>query len=200
MANVRDVKDILEGRKGEDNRDFSGTSRLEQVLSQSQGKKVRKRATSTAAVPEGTNREVKALREGEGVQKLLPDIEIDSGLGYKLVKAKLGIQKVSAWRWTPFINPGRTDNAVMYHWVRTVEEGKQYHFARFNESVRLPEYSEEEYKMYLEDTEWSMEETNHLWELCDRFDLRFIIMKVGTAIVSWLGLSVYTILRTGTIS
>ena len=150
---------------------------MEQVLSQSQGKKVRKRTPSTAAVPEGTNREVKALREGEGVQKLLPDIEIDSGLGYKLVKARLGIQKVSAWRWTPFINPGRIDNAVMYHWVRTGEEGKQYHFARFNESVRLPEYSEEEYKMYLEDTEWSMEETNHL----DRFDLRFIIIKVETA-------------------
>ena len=178
MANARDVKDILEGKKSEESHDISNTSRREHVLSQAQGKKVRKRAPSAATVPEGTNREVKALREGEGVQKLLPDIEIDSGLGYKQIKAKLGIQKVSPWKWTSFTNPARTDNAILYHWVRAGEEGKQYHFAKFNESVRLPEYSEEEYKMYLEDTEWTMEETNHLWELCDRFDLRFIIMKV----------------------
>ena len=188
---VRDVKDILEARKGEDSRDVPNTSRREQVLSQTQGKKVKKRGAGASALPEGTNREVKALREGEGVQKLLPDIEIDSGLGYKQMKAKLGIQKVSAWRWTPFVNPARTDKAILHHWVRAGEEGKQYHYAKFNQSVRLPEYSEEEYKMYLEDTEWSMEETKHLWDLCDKFDLRFIIMEVGLGFRVYIDLNEY---------
>ncbi|KAI6656567.1 DNA methyltransferase 1-associated protein 1 isoform X2 [Oopsacas minuta] len=177
MTSAKDAQDILAGRKGEENREITNTSLKEQALSHGHSKRVKKRTTGAALLPDGTSREVKALREGEGVQKLLPDIEIDTSLGYKHVKAKLGIQKVRSWKWTPFINQARTDNAILYHWVRAGEENKKYQFARHNDRVGIPEYTEEEYKIYLEDSEWSMEETKHLLELCDRFDLRFIIIK-----------------------
>ena len=170
---MQDAKEILAGK---DN--LTNTSIKEQVLSQGQSKKARKRALSSAVVPEGTCREIRALREGEGVQKLLPDIEIDTSLGYKHVKAKLGVQKVRSWRWIPFVNRARTDNATLHHWVRAGEEDKQYPFAKYSNRVSVPDFSEEEYRIYLEEPEWSLEETRYLWELCDRFDLRFIIMKV----------------------
>ena len=48
------------------------------------------------------------------------------------MKAKLGRRHVRAWKWVPFINPARTDGAVLYHWRRAADEGKDYPFARFN--------------------------------------------------------------------
>ena len=48
------------------------------------------------------------------------------------MKAKLGRRHVRAWKWVPFTNPARTDGAVLYHWRRAADEGKDYPFARFN--------------------------------------------------------------------
>ena len=56
----------------------------------------------------------------------------DTSHGYKQMKAKLGRRHVRAWKWVPFTNPARTDGAVLYHWRRAADEGKDYPFARFN--------------------------------------------------------------------
>lgn len=48
------------------------------------------------------------------------------------MKAKLGRRHVRPWKWVPFTNPARTDGAVLYHWRRVADEGKEYPFARFN--------------------------------------------------------------------
>lgn len=37
-------------------------------------------------------------------------------------------------------------------------------------------YSEQEYQVHLHDDGWTKAETDHLFDLCKRFDLRFIVV------------------------
>uniref|UniRef100_A0A667WGQ4 DNA methyltransferase 1-associated protein 1 n=1 Tax=Myripristis murdjan TaxID=586833 RepID=A0A667WGQ4_9TELE len=105
-----------------------------------------------------------------------PLLPSDTTQGYRTVKAKLGCKRVRPWKWMPFTNPARRDGAIFHHWRRITEEGKDYPFARFNKAVQVPVYSEQEYQMYLHDDGWTKAETDHLFDLCKRFDLRFIVV------------------------
>lgn len=42
--------------------------------------------------------------------------------------------------------------------------------------MQVPVYSEQEYQMHLHDDGWTKAETDHLFDLCKRFDLRFIVV------------------------
>lgn len=44
------------------------------------------------------------------------------------------------------------------------------------QQVSIPSYSESEYNQYLKSEDWSQAETDHLMDLCQRFDLRFIVI------------------------
>ncbi len=44
------------------------------------------------------------------------------------------------------------------------------------QTVQVPVYSEQEYQMHLHDDGWTKAETDHLFDLCKRFDLRFIVV------------------------
>ncbi|XP_046751997.1 DNA methyltransferase 1-associated protein 1 [Diprion similis] len=126
--------------------------------------------------PEGMHREVYALlyKDNNDVPPLFPT---DTGKGYKQTKAKLGMRKVRPWKWTPFTNPARTDGAVFHHWRRVADAGKEYPFAKFNKKVPIPSYTDGEYVQHLVTSGWTRSETDHLFDLCRRFDLRFIIIK-----------------------
>ncbi|XP_014290775.1 DNA methyltransferase 1-associated protein 1 [Halyomorpha halys] len=125
--------------------------------------------------PEGMARELFALlyHDKNDPPPLFPS---DTGQGYKNMKAKLGMKSVRPWKWMPFTNPGRTDNAIFHHWRRLCDEGKEYPFARFNKKVEIPSYTEVEYSSYLEKDDWTQAETDHLFDLAGRFDLRFSVM------------------------
>lgn len=43
-------------------------------------------------------------------------------------------------------------------------------------TVQVPVYSEQEYQVHLHDDGWTKAETDHLFDLCKRFDLRFIVV------------------------
>ncbi|XP_063971892.1 DNA methyltransferase 1-associated protein 1 [Diachasmimorpha longicaudata] len=126
--------------------------------------------------PEGMHREVFALlcKDNTDVPPLFPT---DTGKGYKQVRAKLGMKKVRNWKWTPFTNPARADGAVFHHWRRVADAGKEYPFAKFNKKVPIPNYSNAEYVQHLVSNGWTRAETDHLFDLCKRFDLRFIIIQ-----------------------
>ena len=96
--------------------------------------------------------------------------------GYKQMRAKLGMRRVRHWKWMPFTNPARKDGLVLHHWRRVTEEGKDYPFARFNKVCEVANYTELEYNRHLTDPGWSRPETDHLMDLAQRFDLRFIVM------------------------
>lgn len=44
------------------------------------------------------------------------------------------------------------------------------------QTVQVPVYSEQEYQMYLHDDAWTKAETDHLFDLSRRFDLRFVVI------------------------
>ncbi|KAJ0175698.1 hypothetical protein K1T71_008857 [Dendrolimus kikuchii] len=121
------------------------------------------------------HREVFALLYNDN-KELPPLLPTDTGKAYKQTKAKLGMRKVRKWVWAPFTNPARKDNAVFHHWKRVSDESKEYPFAQFNKLVSIPSYSESEYNQYLKSEDWSQAETDHLMDLCQRFDLRFIVI------------------------
>ena len=93
------------------------------------------------------------------------------------MKARLGMRKVRPWKWMPFKNSARKDSLVLHHWRRATDEGKDYPFAKFNKKLDcIPAYTDIEYANHLKDADWSKEETDHLLDLCTRFDLRFTVI------------------------
>lgn len=65
------------------------------------------------------------------------------------------------------------------------------------QTVQVPVYSEQEYQLYLHDDAWTKAETDHLFDLARRFDLRFVVIhdrydhqqfKVSTGVGWGLGL------------
>lgn len=127
--------------------------------------------------PEGMHREVFALlyNDNKDASPLLPT---DTGLGYKQNKARLGMKKVRKWEWAPFTNPARKDSAVFHHWRRVSDEPKEYPFAKFNKQLQIPTYTINEYNTHLRTnpTKWNKQQTDHLFDLAKRFDVRFVIM------------------------
>jgi len=141
-------------------------------------KKAIKKPTGTFTRPEGMHRELYNLLYSENKELPCPIIPTDSSKdhGYKQMRAKLGMRKVRPWKWMAFTNPARKDGLVLNHWRRVTEEGKDYPFARFNKVCEVANYTEVEYNRHLTDPGWSRPETDHLMDLAQRFDLRFIVM------------------------
>ena len=97
--------------------------------------------------------------------------------GYKQAKAKFGLKKARPWKWMPFANPGRKDGFKLYHWRRIADADKEYPFSKFNTSVSISSYTDADYSAHLQVEGWTKAETDHLFELCKRFDLRFMIIQ-----------------------
>lgn len=129
--------------------------------------------------PSGMNREVYALLYSDSKDSAMSStlMPTDTGSGYRQPKARLGRKHARAWQWISFTNPAREDGLVLSHWRRVADEAKPYAFAQFNKSVDAPVYSKEEYTKYLTEENWSMDETDHLVDLCQQFDVRFSIVQ-----------------------
>ncbi|XP_013790926.1 DNA methyltransferase 1-associated protein 1-like [Limulus polyphemus] len=167
MSDVLDILDIERPQTPEHN--------AKESIFGSEKKKKKKILEPTFKKPEGMHRELYALLyyDNKDPPPLLPS---DTGQGYKQVKAKLGLKKVRPWRWLSFSNSARKDGALFCHWRRVADEGKDYPFAKFNKTVQVPSYSDAEYQQHLMIDSWARQETDHLFDLCRRFDLRFIVV------------------------
>ncbi|KAI3980776.1 hypothetical protein MKX01_025341 [Papaver californicum] len=122
--------------------------------------------------PDGVSREVYALTGG--LAPLMPSFD-PSHLKRKSQAEK---EKIT-WQWLAFTSSAREDNLQLYHWVKVVNgipPTDDYPFAKYNKSVGVVKYTDEEYEKYLNDPVWTKEETDQLFDLCDRFDLRFIVI------------------------
>ncbi|RLN47633.1 hypothetical protein BBJ29_007703 [Phytophthora kernoviae] len=95
------------------------------------------------------------------------------------------------WLRKPFRNPARAtltgesgedEGLVLSHWVKSHMEQPDYVFARFNVKSETTSYSDEEYEAVLVQHQdpmmkWTKEETDVLMRLCQRFDLRWIVVS-----------------------
>ncbi|XP_057449235.1 SWR1-complex protein 4-like [Lotus japonicus] len=80
------------------------------------------------------------------------------------------------WQWLPFTSSARKDNLQLYHWVRVVNGVPPTGDYFFCQSVDIIRYTDEEYDKHLTNPMWTKEETDELFDLCERFDLRFIVI------------------------
>lgn len=170
---MSDIRDILELEQGS-----PSVPSKESIVGANKPRKLRRSGDASVKRPEGMHRELYALLYSDS-RDSPPLNSTDSSCGYKQMKAKLGRRHVRSWKWVPFTNPARTDGAMLCHWRRAADEAKEYPFARFNKTVDVPSYSDEEYELYLHDappSTWTRNETDHLFDLCRRFDLRFIVI------------------------
>lgn len=166
MADVRDIMELERPATPEVTR--------ETILGSDKHKK-RPTTNKVQKRPEGMHREVFALlyNDNKDVPPLFPS---DTSNGYKQIKIKLGMRKPRSWKWMPFTNPARKDGATFHHWRRPSDEPKEYPFAKFNKKVDICTYTDNEYQQHLRVDGWSKEETDHMMDLAQKFDLRFILM------------------------
>ena len=102
-------------------------------------------------------------------------------------------------KFRPFLNPARTDKLALKHWVKDEEKKNEYRFAKLNKKVRILDYNDADYEANFKSqqyyffskkksffrierarfqpgNEWSRVETDYLFALCRRFDLRWIVI------------------------
>lgn len=85
-------------------------------------------------------------------------------------------QKVTPWKWVPFENGAREDGLKLYHWVRGEPGTEEYSFAKLNQKIKMIDFTQEEYDRLLQDDDWTYEETKYLFQLCEDYELRWIVV------------------------
>lgn len=87
-------------------------------------------------------------------------------------------KKAVPWSWASFSNPGRKDGLLLHHWIRGrhQHDNDEYMFAKFNQKLSIPQFAREDYDNILQDSDWTFEETRYLFDLCEEYDLRWIVI------------------------
>jgi DNA methyltransferase 1-associated protein 1 len=136
-------------------------------------------------VLKGLAREVQNLG-GDNPIALVPEASL-------FKKKRFGSRKPAAkWENQPFINSARNDKSlVLRHWRKKADspapaledEGAQASvkiedsaFAKYNVKVIAVEYSNEQYQRYLQNDDWSRDETDYLVTLVRDYDLRWTVI------------------------
>ncbi|KAL3310963.1 DNA methyltransferase 1-associated protein 1 [Cichlidogyrus casuarinus] len=131
--------------------------------------------------PRNIPREVWGLQTSLNNSTDLPPLmPIDSTPIYKQPKLNIGVGRVSHWLWVPFSNSARkVDGFRLHHWCRKdkVDDSTDYKYAKYDQHVDLPTYTDDEYNAYLQDSKWPRDKTDYLMELAKRFELRFVHMQ-----------------------
>lgn len=123
------------------------------------------------AKPKGVPREVYEIMESDG--NLTPLVADPSQLD--LVTRMKDIQ-VHNWVWNIFKSSAREDGLELHHWERKNVEYIDYPFAKFNYQIYSLDYTDKEYYDFSLHDDWSKEETDYLFSLCKKYDLRWHII------------------------
>ncbi|KAG6197912.1 swr complex subunit [Claviceps purpurea] len=114
-------------------------------------------------------------------------------------KRRFASRKPAAkWELLPFRNSGRDDQSlVLRHWRRkdlkdgegaagTGDQGQPQPpgpgeledsiFAKFNVKIEVPQYTDDQYAMSLQNEDWTREETDYLMDMASQFDLRWTVI------------------------
>ncbi|CAD5207513.1 unnamed protein product [Bursaphelenchus okinawaensis] len=130
--------------------------------------------------PSGMSRELyNLMAHGPNEENLL--IAVPSGNNDKqFMKKQIMFRKVRKWHWRPFEHQGRTDGYKLSHWEREdLNQNEPYIFARMNKRLNLPRFTQEEYERHFQADRWTFESTDYLFEMCERFDLRWPVINAN---------------------
>lgn len=154
--------------------------------------------------PEGMSRELYALLGPNAPSLVMGQADgpgSDGPTGARAFQPKFQRKAATAparrWMWTPFRNPARLDTPaesasdgarsglVLHHWRPLDPNAPQNEeeeapldavWAPYNTASQVFHYTTDEYTQYLADDDWTREETDYLIEMCDTYDLRFIVI------------------------
>ena len=84
--------------------------------------------------------------------------------------------RVVGWEWREFVNQARSDDLKLRHWSKLTDKSMTYTFSRFNKKVKVLEYTDEEYDNHLTHPAWDRTDSNLLFDLCRRFELRWPVI------------------------
>ncbi|KAK4525299.1 hypothetical protein GAYE_SCF09G3207 [Galdieria yellowstonensis] len=89
-------------------------------------------------------------------------------------------ETVTHWKWKTFSIPSRNDNLQLFHWSKDGKEEEEDSFSKFNKESKIMKYNDAEYELISQepslDSSWSREETDLLFELCEKYNLRFVVV------------------------
>ncbi len=125
--------------------------------------------------PEGMNRELFNLLGGAP-----PTQSAGQSAGPiqgNLKEPRPGLREGVKWVVVPFINPARSDGLKLVHWQRESEIDQSYPYAKLNKKVEVLKYKDDsEYEKCAKEKDWTRQDSDLLWDLCERFDLRFVVI------------------------
>ena len=127
---------------------------------------------------DNVNREVFALL-GDQEPQMVPAEEASGDEKEEKKKIPKLDRPVDKWVFNPFKNPARGgDELELNHWTKEKEKNDVYPFSKFNKQARIITYTDEEYKRVVATmaSDWTKLETDVLFDLCQRFSLRFIVI------------------------
>ncbi|CAD5210881.1 unnamed protein product [Bursaphelenchus xylophilus] len=129
--------------------------------------------------PTGMSREVfNLIAHGPNEENLFTAIPTKKLEDKHQMKKMILFRKVRKWKWKEFENEGRADGFKLSHWEREDRNpAEPYIFARMNKRLNLPRFSQEEYERHFQAEKWTHESTEYLFDLCERFDLRWAIIS-----------------------
>ncbi|QDS76480.1 hypothetical protein FKW77_005105 [Venturia effusa] len=175
MASSKDVKDML---------GLSAAGGAPKAPAAKKAKAPKPRMT-------GINREILALHG----DRAPPVAIIDST---KTFRAKLKRDfRPSRWEHAQFTNSARSDGLQLRHWQKATPRkpptdqvatdaedtttplappSKEYQFAKYNVSITVPSFTNEEYSTHLESTEWTREETDYMLGLVKDYSQKWPII------------------------
>ncbi|KAK7031301.1 swr complex subunit [Paramarasmius palmivorus] len=133
---------------------------------------VKKQASQSLRKPEGISRELYSL-----IGPSAPSLAAQLAKPRLKQKPNLGGGGKVKWEWRKFKNGARSDSLELGHWVKaSTDFDTEYAFAKYN--VQPPSYtwSQDEYSRLLEDTDWTREETEYLFNLARDYDLRWYVI------------------------
>ncbi|CAI5438656.1 unnamed protein product [Caenorhabditis angaria] len=168
---IGDVQQILRGGNAEKNeKDIAKTGNLTNPSS-----KIASKSLPNVKKPEGMARELYNLMSKKELSSVMPT---DMRKSYKNPKFQMGFRNVRKYKWVPFTNEARLDGLQLFHWQRVdkMDNNQPYPFARFNKVIDIPTYTDEEYDNMLTCNKWSREETDYLFDVCRKFDIRWPIV------------------------
>ncbi|KAF8812255.1 hypothetical protein BYT27DRAFT_7087203 [Phlegmacium glaucopus] len=126
-----------------------------------------------ARKPEGISRELYSLigpsAPSLAAQLAKPRLKQKPNFGGRGGKTKWGLRS--------FVNAARHDHLELQHWEKiSSDPPSEYPFAKYNVQPTTYTYSQDEYTRFLEDKEWTKEETDYLFSLVRDFDSRWYII------------------------
>ncbi|KAG2154956.1 uncharacterized protein EDB93DRAFT_1266060 [Suillus bovinus] len=122
--------------------------------------------------PEGISRELYAL-----IGPSAPSLVAHLAKPRLKQKPNFGSGGNVKWEWRPFRNAGRTDSLQLGHWVKAGDDpDAEYPFTKYNVQSQSYAYSQEEYTHFLEDKDWTKEETDNLFNVVREYDTRWYVV------------------------